>query len=82
MENRKAMCNRRFQAKKRGAHEENVVTSDANLNNNLSTYEKKLARNHDYYSRNKDCDEWKERKSQYNKIYQMKSKERLKTEIY
>jgi hypothetical protein len=73
---KKAMYNRRYQDKKRETHKENVVTSDANLNNKLSTYEKKLARNHDYYSRNKDCDEWKERKSQYNKIYQMKSRER------
>ena len=73
---KKAMYNRRYQDKKRETHKENVVTSDAKLNNKLSTYEQKLVRNPDYYSRNKDCDAWRERKSQYNKIYQMKSRER------
>ena len=78
---KKAMFDRRFQDKKRETHKETVVTGDANLNNELSIHEKKLARNHDYYSRNKDCDEWKERKSQYNKIYQMKSRERKAQDI-
>ena len=72
---KKAMYNRRFQDKKREAHKEHVVTSDANLDNKLSTYEKKLARKHDYDLRNKEYDDWKARKSQHNRIYQMKSRE-------
>ena len=40
---KKAMYNRRYQDKKRATHKEHVVTSDAKLNNELSTYEKKLA---------------------------------------